>query len=248
MMQKKHFLAALLVLPLAAFAQGPGPGSGPGSGPGPGASGAGRGQPPGPGRGMRQADPERLERRMRLARTLGLAEALDLDAPQALKLGDTLAKFDERRLAAHQQLREAHRVLRDAADAEKPTAHEVDGAIQKALDARAQLAAIDRETLQAVSKELSPAQRARAVLFLDRFQKRFRGLGPDPVELRRVIQKRVRDAQGAAAGARARSFAFRMEGPPPGPGLEPPPPPDVFLFEDGDGPDDVDLEVELERN
>ena len=90
----KKLLLALAVLPLAAFAQGAGPGPG-----------AGRGMGPGMGPGM--GNPEHMEKRMRLARTLGLAEALDLDSAQALKLGDSIAKFDERRLAAHQQLHDA---------------------------------------------------------------------------------------------------------------------------------------------
>jgi hypothetical protein len=230
-------LAALAALPMAALAQG-------GQGPGPGAPAQG------PAQRDRDRDREKLERRMRLARTLGLAEALDLDAPQALKLGDALGKFDDRRVAAQRQLRDAHRALRDAADAEKPTAQEVDQAIQKALDARAQLAAIDRETLQVVSKDLSPAQRARAVLFLDRFGKRFRGLGPDPDEIRHVIKRKMGRAHGEPG--HGRGMAFRM-GPPGDPqGLETdaaplPPPPEAFLFGGGDD-DDEAFAVETDRD
>ncbi len=158
----KKILLALALLPFAAFAQGPGPGGrmGPGMGQGPGA---------GPGRG----DPERMEKRMRFARTLGLAEALDLDQAQALKLGESIAKFDERRLAAHKQLRDARDVLRRAASGEKVAAGDVDQAIQRALDARAQIQAVDREVAATVTKGLSPDRKARAVLFLERFQTRF---------------------------------------------------------------------------
>jgi hypothetical protein len=165
----KKILVALAILPLAAFAQGPGPGAGmgPGRGMGPGAG-------PGPGRG----DPERMEKRMRLARTLGLAEALDLDQAHALKLGDSVSKFDERRLAAHKQLRDAHDVLRRAATGEKVAAGDVDQAIQRALDARAQIQVVDREVIAAVTKDLSPDKKARAVLFLEKFQNRFGPGGP----------------------------------------------------------------------
>ncbi len=174
---KKTFLVALAALPLAALAQG-GPGPGPG---GPGGPGAG------PGRWGKNGQPdparvERMEKRMRLARTLGLAEALDLDASQALKLGDAIAKFDDRRLAAHKQMFEAHQVLRRAAQWEKVAPAEVDQAIQKAFDARAQVQAIDRETWTVVSKDLTPEKKARALLFLAKFQNRFgprgRGMGP----------------------------------------------------------------------
>jgi hypothetical protein len=115
---------------------------------------------------------------MRLARTLGLAEALDLDAAQALKLGESIAKFDDRRLAAHVQMRDARQVLRRAAQGEKVAPADVDAAIQKALDARAQIQAVDREIVATVTKDLAPEKKARAVLFLSKFQRRFGGGGP----------------------------------------------------------------------
>jgi hypothetical protein len=163
-MRKQIFAAMVAALPLAAVPQGPAASG----------QGAGAGQQQGAGPRM---TPERMEKRMRLARTLGLAEALDLDAPQALKLGETIAKFDDRRLASHKQMRDAQDVLRRAAQGEKATAAEVDQAIQKALDARAQLQAVDRELIGVVTKDLAPDKKARAVLFLAKFQRRFGGPG-----------------------------------------------------------------------
>ncbi len=164
---RRQLVAVILsaALPLAALAQGGPPQGTQGQGP---ANGAGPG---------RRGDHERMEKRMRLARTLGLAEALDLDAPAALKLGEAIGKFDDRRVAVHKQSREAREVLRRAAQGEKVAAADVDQAIAKALDARAQLAAIDRETVATVTKDLTPEKKARAVLFLSKFQKRFPG-GP----------------------------------------------------------------------
>ncbi|MFY3743323.1 periplasmic heavy metal sensor [Anaeromyxobacter sp. Red801] len=173
----RKLLAVLVVLPLAALAQGRGPGPGPGGGQG---AQAGA-QAPGP-----RGDPERMERRMRLTRTLGLAEALDLEPEQALKLGQQVGKFDDRRLALHKQLHDAHQVLRRAAQGEKVSAGEVDQAIKTALDARAQMQAIDRDVVATVTKDLSPEKRARAVLFLERFQGRFGpGMGPGMMKFRR---------------------------------------------------------------
>jgi hypothetical protein len=168
---KKQVLAVLLAAaaPLAGHAQGGPPAGAPQAQQGP-------GQAQGP--GGPKFDPARMEKRMRLARTLGLAEALDLDAPAALKLGDTIGKFDDRRVAARKQMREAGEVLRRAAQGEKVSAADVDGAIQKGLEARAQLGAIDRETVAAVTQGLTPEKKARAVLFLAKFQRRFHGHGP----------------------------------------------------------------------
>lgn len=149
-------IAALSLFPLAAAAQGPAKAA---AGP---------------------DDADRM-RRGRLALTLGLAEALDLDEAQALKLRDVVQKQEPRRQAAHAQRQEAAKLLRRAAGGEKVTAADVDQAIAKAFDARAQLEAADKELVQAVTKDLAPEKRARAALFLARFHARmggFPGMGP----------------------------------------------------------------------
>ena len=154
----KKLMAILAVLPIAAFAQGAGPQKVAG----------------GPGRGWGgDQNPEMMQRRARLALTLGLATALDLDEAQALRLGDTVAKFTDRRRAIHEQTRDAHQTLRKAAQGEKVSAQEVDQAIAKVLDGRAQIQAVDRELLQAVTSGLPPDKKARAVLFLGKFQRHF---------------------------------------------------------------------------
>jgi hypothetical protein len=163
---RKLFLAVVLC-PALALAQGTGQGMGPGSGPG-----------PGMGPRARLAPAERAERRemrSRLARTLGLAEVLELDEAQALRLRDTLRRFDERRLVAHKVKAEAKETLRTAARGDAAKAQGVEQALQRFLEADAQLEAIEREQLQAVTKDLSPEKRARAVLFLDGFERR---MGP----------------------------------------------------------------------
>ena len=171
-MRKQLFAVVLsAAIPLAALAQGSPPPTGAAPKGTPGASSGASGPD------QRRFNPERMQKRMRLARTLGLAEALDLDAPAALKLGDGLAKLDDRRMALHKTMHESREVLRRAAQGEKVPGAEVDQAIQKALDARAQLQALDRETVQTVTQGLSPEKKARAVLFLAKFQRRFPG-GP----------------------------------------------------------------------
>jgi hypothetical protein len=161
-------LAAVLALPFATLAApppappGPGPGRGPGMGP--------------------PADVEQrhehMEKRMRVARALGLAEALDLDAAQATRLAETLEKLDHKRQPAHKQQEEAMQVLRQAAGGDKDAQAKVDDAVKKIFDARSQLQAADRETYEAVAKGLPPEKRARAAIFLGRFQHRFgRGMG-----------------------------------------------------------------------
>ncbi len=111
---------------------------------------------------------ERQERRERLRRVMGLAEELDLDTPQALRLDDTLRKFDERRRPLLEQVRESALTLMRAADGDASAQGQVDQASQRAFEARAQLAALDREMFQALSKDLPPQKKARLALFLAR--------------------------------------------------------------------------------
>jgi hypothetical protein len=65
-----------------------------------------------------QMDPARMEkmhRRMQLALTLGLAEALQLDDAAVLKVRGQIEKFTPRRTAAAQQMRDSVQVLRRSA-------------------------------------------------------------------------------------------------------------------------------------
>jgi ATP-dependent Lon protease len=118
-----------------------------------------------------EADQE-AEKRLRLARVLGLAEELELDSSQALKLDETLRKFDERRRPLKEQVRESAETLERAADGDSSAMSQVEQAAQRAFDARAQLAALDREMFQALSKDLPPQKRAKLALFMARFEGR----------------------------------------------------------------------------
>ena len=160
-------VAVLLALPLAASAQYTG--SGPGAGPG-----GGQGAGPGPRGPMTPAQVERMEKRMRLARTIGLAEALDLDEASTARLNAVMAPFDARRKAILEGVQGDVRTLRQAArrgDAKALAA--VDGAVQRVFDARASTVALDREMFAAVTKGMTPEQVARTALFFAQFRQRF---------------------------------------------------------------------------
>ncbi len=112
---------------------------------------------------------QEAEKQLRLARVLGLAEDLELDSAQALKVDETLRKFDERRRPLKEQVRESAEILERAADGDSAAMPQVEPAAQRAFDARAQLAALDREMFQALSKDLPPQKRAKLALFMARF-------------------------------------------------------------------------------
>lgn len=173
---KTCLLAALVVVSTAAVAAPP---------PGPGVvpperraglrmDGDGEG---GPGDFKGPGGHEGMERRMRLMFVVGLADALSLPEAEALKLADKVKGFHERRKPLRQDMHEAMKTLKAAADGDAAAQGKVDAAMTKILDGRAQMAAIDRELYQALARDLNPQKRAQLALFLAHFQKEMRG-GP----------------------------------------------------------------------
>ncbi|QRO00347.1 hypothetical protein JRI60_15600 [Archangium violaceum] len=111
---------------------------------------------------------ERAEKQARMMRVLGLAEELELDEAQALKMAETMRQFDERRRPLVVQVQESARVLKQAADGDASVQSQVDQAVQRVFDARVQLATLDRDMYQALSKDLPPQKRARLAIFMAR--------------------------------------------------------------------------------
>ncbi|XXF76086.1 hypothetical protein P2318_23905 [Myxococcaceae bacterium GXIMD 01537] len=121
---------------------------------------------------------ERAQRRQRMKLVLELSDELGLDSAQALKLDATLSKFEERRRPLLEQVRDAAKTLKRAANGDPEATGQVDAAAQRAFDARAQLVTLDREMFQAMAKELPPQKRAQLALLLARS----RGLNRDMAE------------------------------------------------------------------
>jgi len=166
---------------------------------------------------------EHVEKRMRMVRTLGLAEALDLSEAEALKLRDTLAGFDARTAPLRGQMREAMEVVRRAARGDAAAQKGLDEALRKLRETGGQLRAVQDELLQALTKELSPERKARAALFLHRFQQRMGAFG--------------RDLRMKHGGARGQGMGPGMGPGGMGPGMDGGPGPRWGMAAPGDGPD-----------
>ncbi len=175
---------------------------------------------------------QRTQKRLRVARAVGLAEALDLDEAGGLRLRDAMARADDRRLPLQRQVRDATRVLRDAAAGDAQAAPGVDGALDRVRDARTRIQALDEDLLRQLTQGLTPEKKARAALFLARFRERsarmpaahlanrrgpgpgsMRQGGPGPHLQRGAMNDAQRDDQEGGPGR----VAFRGEG-----GAQPP--------------------------
>jgi len=134
---------------------------------------------------QQQATPEQRaarDQRKRMMQVVGLTEALGLSTQDALRVDDTIRKFDERRRPLKETVRESARMVMEAARGDNAALSQVDQAINRVLDARVALAQLDKEQMQALSSGLNAQQRAKLALFYARFHKGMRGMGQDGSE------------------------------------------------------------------
>lgn len=167
-MKTKLMLPLVMLGALTAFAAPP-PGGKGGPGPAPGQ---------GPGRWGGEDREERMENREREARLMyvvSISEALELTEAEALKLSEKLKVIEEKRRPLRQGMGEAMRALKDAADGDATALGQVDGNVQKVLDGRAQMAAMDKEFFASLSQGYPPQKRAKLALVLARLNHEMKG-------------------------------------------------------------------------
>jgi hypothetical protein len=135
---------------------------------------AARPPPPGASSAPQQNDDaagrrEEHEKRVRMMLVVGIAEALSLTEAEALKMGDKIKGFEERRRPVRTQLHESMKLLKNASDGDPVALTQVDAAVQRVLDGRQQMAALDKEMFAGLSQGLSPQKRAQLAIFLAKF-------------------------------------------------------------------------------
>ena len=133
----------------------------------------------GPGQGMGKGDrEERMEAREREARLMyvvAISEALELNEAEAIKLSEKIKGVEEKRRPLRQAMGEAMRSLKDAADGEANALTQVDANVQKVLDGRAQMAAMDKELFATLAQGYPPQKRAKLALVLGRLNHEMKG-------------------------------------------------------------------------
>jgi hypothetical protein len=113
---------------------------------------------------------ERMQKRMRLARVLGLAEALDLDDAGVMRARDILARFDAKAAPLRKQLRDGFHVLRDAANGDSAAAGQVEATLKTLRETADKLHSATFDMFQELTQGFTPEKKARAAVFLVHFQ------------------------------------------------------------------------------
>jgi len=147
---------------------------------------------------VQNAQRQRNQARMRMMRLVGLAEALGLDEAQALRIHETMRPFDERRGALEVENAGLARLVKQAADGDAGALGQVDQALQRMFDNRAEIQQINRQMLEAVGQQLSARQRAQMAVFFATF-------GDELREAQRRAQERARQDALQTAVDRARA-------------------------------------------
>lgn len=116
-----------------------------------------------------EGGPDRMEnaaRRNRMMYVVAIAEALELNEADALKLSEKIKGLDEKRAPIRKAMHEAMKAVKAAADGDAAALTQVDANVQKVLDGRAQMAAMDKDLFVALSKDLAPQKKAKLALAL----------------------------------------------------------------------------------
>lgn len=164
-MKTKLMLSMLVLGSLTAFAAPP-PGAGDKTGP----AKWGGGGPEGRGERM-----EEREREARLMYVVAISEALDLGEADAIKLSEKIKGVEAKRRPLRQAMGEAMKSLRDAAEGDAAALPLVEANVQKVLDGRAQMAAMDKELFTTLAQGYPPQKRAKLALVLARLHQEGKG-------------------------------------------------------------------------
>ncbi|MDP1914967.1 MAG: hypothetical protein Q8L14_01890 [Myxococcales bacterium] len=112
---------------------------------------------------------EKHEERARQARMMllvSVAEALELNEAQALKLSEKLKVIDEKRRPVREAMGEAMRQVKAASEGDAAAAANIDQHVQKVLDGRVQMAQLDKELYATLAEGQTPQKKARLAVVL----------------------------------------------------------------------------------
>lgn len=117
---------------------------------------------------------EEAGRKARMMAVVGMADALELSEADALKLSDKLRSFEEKRRPIREAMTQAVVSLKNAAEGDAAAQARVDQDVQRVLDGRTQMAALDKELFAALSAGQSPQKKAKLALFMAKFGEEMR--------------------------------------------------------------------------
>jgi hypothetical protein len=134
------------------------------------------GRPPanfqgGPGEGGPGEHFQEMQQRMHMMAVVSISEALGLDEGGALKVSNQLKLFEEKRRPVREQMHEAMKTIKAAADGDEKAGANVDAAVQKVLDGRTQMAALDKDLYTMLSTGLTPQKKAKLAMVMGRLHR-----------------------------------------------------------------------------
>ena len=140
-----------------------------------------------------QPAPGAVARQVRMRQVIGLAEALELTEADALRMSQIIQSFQQRRRPLQEQVSEAAKIVKRAADGDSSAVAQVDTALNQMFMARTQIIQLNQELFNTLGQGLTPQQRAKMAIYFAKFQ----------VEVRDFQARQRARKQAAAQAAQA---------------------------------------------
>ena len=119
---------------------------------------------------------QRALARVRLTKMVGLAEALDLNEAQALRMAEVMRRYDERKAPLQVQNAEAAKIIKRASEGDSAAIGQLDRAIQTMFKNRVQVQQLELEMMDELGRNLPPQQRAKLMIFFVSFAEQQRAI------------------------------------------------------------------------
>ena len=117
---------------------------------------------------------ERFRKRIELMRVLRLTQELNLDEKTAIQIFARLRPIDEKRWGLIQERQKLQRELREASESGKADEAGLQGLMKSIRANREALGALEQKETQALDGLLTPQQKAKYLLFRERFNQELR--------------------------------------------------------------------------
>jgi hypothetical protein len=119
---------------------------------------------------------EERERQGRMMLVVAVAEALELNEAQALKLSEKIKTLEEKRRPVREAMHEAMKQVKAASEGDAAALSALDANVQKVLDGRVQMAQLDKELYTSLAEGQAPQKKARLAVVLAKVHAEMRGM------------------------------------------------------------------------
>ncbi len=118
---------------------------------------------------------EEKQKEFHLKAVVAISEALGLNEAESVKLSEKLKGFEAQRAPLRIEMFKAMKAVKDAADGDAAAQANIDANVQKVLDGRTQLAALDKELYNSLAQGQTAQKKAKLAMALGQLSREGHG-------------------------------------------------------------------------